>query len=308
MPRAHQLGMLAATLVVAAGVPVLCAAPAQASAYRYWSYWHGDAGSWQLSGVGPATWPVHDGSVEGWRFAVSANTRSSPAPRKSPSAAFAALCGATAKVAGTVRVALVLDFGTASDAVPGDPVPATPLAGECVGVPEGSRGVDVLNEAQVSIRSDGSGLICALAGYPKVGCGEVVADPTPTRTGTTTPPRSPKPTRSGTSGTAPDRSPDPTRPATHRARTPTPTTGTTTTTTTTASAPGSPTAATTPAPTSAAATTPPATADGDTSPSLVAGLPVASTSDSGSPGPAIAVVAGVLAVGGGAYWRRRRAR
>ena len=41
------------------------------TAYRYWTYWQGNAGSWQFATQGSATSNPLDGAVEGWRFAIT---------------------------------------------------------------------------------------------------------------------------------------------------------------------------------------------------------------------------------------------
>ena len=43
---------------------------AQATAYRYWTYWHGGPSGWTFATVG-SSGVATQGSVEGWRFAVS---------------------------------------------------------------------------------------------------------------------------------------------------------------------------------------------------------------------------------------------
>jgi len=73
------------------------------------------------------------------------------------------LAGCGPRQAGTVRVALVLDFGAEPDAPEGIEV-------ACVVVPEGSRGDDVLvgwaRARGQGIRIGSSGLVCGIAGYP----------------------------------------------------------------------------------------------------------------------------------------------
>jgi len=62
----------AAALIGIAILAMTAIAPAARaeSAYRYWTYWQGNAGAWQFATQGPATSNPADGSVEGWRFAV----------------------------------------------------------------------------------------------------------------------------------------------------------------------------------------------------------------------------------------------
>jgi hypothetical protein len=49
--------VLAATVSVLA-VTVASAAPAQATSYRYWTYWHGQGSGWVFSSYGPAARPA----------------------------------------------------------------------------------------------------------------------------------------------------------------------------------------------------------------------------------------------------------
>jgi hypothetical protein len=312
--------MLAAAAVLAAGVPLLGAPAAHAAAYRYWSYWHVDGGTWQFSQVGAGGWRVADGSVEGWHFAVSPNTRSAAPPRYAAGSAFTKLCGSEPKPAGKVRVALVLDYGVAADYPPGEGPPGQPLQGECFTVPERSTGVDVLNAAEVSIRDQG-GLICALDGHPSTGCGEVVSDPDPTPTKTARPTRtptsqpsrrpsrtaSPAPTRTAEGGSATPGRTTRSASATPDGEQPTPADATTTAVAGTGSD-----ASPTPSDTAAGSVSgPPAapTSDAaapDASPTLAVGLAASQTTDSGTPWPALVVVVVVAALGGVAYWLRRR--
>jgi hypothetical protein len=55
----------------------------------YWQYFHRGSGGWQTSAVGASSSALHDGDMDGWRYAVGANQ----APGK---VAFASVCGAPA--------------------------------------------------------------------------------------------------------------------------------------------------------------------------------------------------------------------
>ncbi len=133
-------------------VTLLAAAvPAEASTYRYWTYWWGSgtgktAAGWTFAQVGPAGHRVGDTWVLGWRFATTSTVGGTP-PRQS--ADFATLCpGLSAPASGSVRVALVVDYGTTSDAPPGQAPPTTStVRRECLTVPAGSSGADVLRAA-----------------------------------------------------------------------------------------------------------------------------------------------------------------
>ncbi|MFF4650505.1 SCO2322 family protein [Streptomyces sp. NPDC001380] len=161
----------ALVLAAAAALPLLAAAPAQATGYRYWSFWDGSSGSWTYQQQGPATYRPQDGGVDGWRFAVSPDGGSGAA-RPRAAAGFAAVCGGTAARAGRKRVAVVLDFGTPADAPAGERPPVRRTA--CAVVPEDASSAEVLAATVPPLRYDGSAILCAIAGYPRSGCGEAV--------------------------------------------------------------------------------------------------------------------------------------
>ncbi|MBL3807000.1 MULTISPECIES: SCO2322 family protein [Streptomyces] len=155
------LGLLAA---------VLLAAPAQAAGYRYWSFWEREGSTWSYATQGPAQLRPDDGSVQGFRFAVSAEADDSAAPRSK--AAFAKICEDTDERAGRKRIALVLDFGTAADA-PGGERPPKPRTA-CASVEEDASTADALAAVAPPLRYDSSAMLCAIDGYPGAGCGEQV--------------------------------------------------------------------------------------------------------------------------------------
>ena len=170
----------AAAALVAAGllglVTVLGAAPAHATGYRYWSFWKWAAGSWAYQQQGPAVYAPPDGAVDGWRFAVSPDG-GQDAARPAATGDFAAVCAATPARAGRKRVAVVLDFGTAADAPPGAlPAGAAPPAAQttCASVPATATSAEVLAAVAPPLRYDTGGILCAIAGYPKAGCGEAI--------------------------------------------------------------------------------------------------------------------------------------
>lgn len=155
--------ILSSLLVTLVGV-----APASAeTGYRYWGYFQAAAGAstWTAAMTGPSI-TVKDGDVEGWTFTASSEVIPATAPMMDPD--FSSLCGEVSEVAGKVRIGLVVDFGAGEIAPDGD----TPneFFADCVIVPEGSVGIDVLSAA-LDVRSDDSGLICGIAGYPSTECG-----------------------------------------------------------------------------------------------------------------------------------------
>ena len=291
-------GTTAVVLALAVAVATLCGGvfsrTAQAAtAYRYWAYYVASGASWQYSQRGPAAEHPADGEVQGWRFAVQADSTGSLAPRTTPD--FAKLCASTAAVAGQLRVGIVLDFGTAADAPAGEKPPAGVVTG-CVHVPSGASGVAVLDAAvgtgQVRI---GAGLICGIDGYPKSECAPAVNVSTPTPAAT--------PTRVATPTGVATPSPTAVTPAAASAR----------------SATSAPSAAAPPeslrpaaeSATPAVRTSVPGTADPSATDSATTSNPPATTldslpTDSGSHGlPVTAILGGVLVVclGAAATWR-----
>ncbi|MFJ6844964.1 SCO2322 family protein [Streptomyces griseoluteus] len=168
----------AAALLVAS-LLVLAAAPrADAAGYRYWSFWERSGERWTYATQGPAAERPDDGSVRGFRFAVSAD--SSDADRPRGAADFGSICARTPAKAGTKRVALVLDFGTGADAPSGERPPAPRTV--CARVAPDASTAEALAGTARPLRYDSNALLCAIAGYPARGCGEqVAADEKPSR-------------------------------------------------------------------------------------------------------------------------------
>ncbi|MFD6290050.1 SCO2322 family protein [Streptomyces sp. NPDC060205] len=169
--------VLLALLVLGLLLAVLgTAGQAQAVGYRYWSFWDRESagGGWVYATQGPSTARPSDGDVQGFRFSVSEDSKHSAKPRGE--SGFAAICAKTPAREGAKRVALVLDFGTAQDApdgsTPPDPSPRT----VCARVDEDATTADALAAVAKPLRYDTNALLCAIAGYPRTGCGEAVAD------------------------------------------------------------------------------------------------------------------------------------
>ncbi|MDG9716015.1 SCO2322 family protein [Streptomyces sp. DH24] len=161
--------LLLAVLVLCAG-----AGPAQAAGYRYWSFWDRDGDRWAYATQGPATARPSDGDVQGFRFAVSENSGDAARPRGE--ARFAAICAATPEREGRKRVALVIDFGTRTDAPSADTPPPPRTA--CASVSPDATTADALAAVAKPLRYDANALLCAIGGYPRTGCGEQVSDTT----------------------------------------------------------------------------------------------------------------------------------
>ncbi len=312
--RRRTTTALAAVVVgVLAALPlVLAAPPAQASTYRYWTYWWARANTsdktgWAFASSGPASHPVDDTWVVGWRFSTTTSTTGGAAPRQS--ADFDTLCPDLPPVKDADRVALVIDYGTLSDAPPGQRPPTTTTARvECVTVPRPSAtrhgtGLAVLRATTppVEIRSK-DGLVCALDGYPRGECAPLVADPSPSPTATRT--AAPAPSRTSAA---------PVGPVTGRTTAPPPN-GTATVPTTGASAASSSAVAAGSSPQGAASDSPsrPGTgADPSDEPTLQAasGAPAGDTASRAGPGSPVATVLGtaaVVALAAAAFWISRR--
>ncbi|MFG3505859.1 SCO2322 family protein [Streptomyces sp. NPDC047821] len=167
MRRARFLAPLLAACALLLGL----AAPAQAAGYRYWSFWGGTGDGWTYATQGPATARPADGEVQGFRFAVSADSQDAQRPRRAPD--FAAICAGTAPEEGTKRVGLVIDFGTRADAPGGESPPAARTA--CARVRADATTADALAAVAKPLRYNGQALLCAIAGYPRTGCGEQVS-------------------------------------------------------------------------------------------------------------------------------------
>ncbi|MEU9480644.1 SCO2322 family protein [Streptomyces sp. NPDC048191] len=165
--RAASLLLASLTLLAGAG-------PAHATGYRYWSFWERTDGHWTYATQGPSTARPDDGAVEGFRFAVSEDSADASRPRGA--ADFRTVCAGTPAKPGTKRVALVLDFGTPADAPSGETPPAGRTA--CARVTADATSADALAAVAPPLRYDTNALLCAIAGYPKKGCGEQVSTST----------------------------------------------------------------------------------------------------------------------------------
>ncbi|MGW0816135.1 SCO2322 family protein [Streptomyces viridiviolaceus] len=161
----------AALLALAGLLLIGSAGQAQATGYRYWSFWDRDGDRWTYATQGPSTARPSDGDVQGFRFAVSEDSDDAAQPRGA--ADFAAICAKTPARDGSKRVALVLDFGTAADAPSGETPPGRRTA--CARVSPDATTADALAAVAGPLRYDTDALLCAIAGYPESGCGEQVA-------------------------------------------------------------------------------------------------------------------------------------
>ncbi|MEW1907301.1 SCO2322 family protein [Kitasatospora sp. NPDC085895] len=175
-----------AAALLAAAVPavllvLLPAGPAQAADYRYWSFWKSSGGAWAYQQQGPAVYVPADGAVDGWRFALSPDG-GKEAARPGAAGDFAALCAATPAQQGRKRVGVVLDFGTPADAPKGAGAPPAARTA-CASVPAAATSAEVLAAVAPPLRYDSAGMLCAIAGYPRAGCGEAVDAGAPAASG-----------------------------------------------------------------------------------------------------------------------------
>ncbi|MEW1887994.1 SCO2322 family protein [Streptomyces sp. NPDC085659] len=160
-----------ALLVVGAVLALLGAGAAQAAGYRYWSFWEGSGKGWSYATQGPSLVRPDDGSVQGFRFAVSADSQDASKPRSAPD--FAKVCADTPATDGSKRVAVVIDPGTAADAPDGKTPP--PLRTACARVAKDASSAEALAAVAKPLRYDASAMLCAISGYPSTGCGEQVS-------------------------------------------------------------------------------------------------------------------------------------
>ncbi|MFJ5865650.1 SCO2322 family protein [Streptomyces parvus] len=167
--RVPLVSLLAA--LVAASAVLLGAGSAQAAGYRYWSFWEGNGKNWEYATQGPSLLRPDDGTVQGFRFAVSEDSGDADQPRRAPD--FGAICADTPAEDGKKRVALVIDPGTTTDAPDGEKPPALRTA--CAQVAPDASSAEALAAVAKPLRYDDSAMLCAISGYPKTGCGEQVS-------------------------------------------------------------------------------------------------------------------------------------
>lgn len=162
--------LLLAALVAASAV-LLGAGSAEAAGYRYWSFWQGNGENWEYATQGPSLLRPDDGTVQGFRFAVSEDSGDAAQPRRAPD--FGTICAGTPAKDGAKRVALVIDPGTAADAPDGEKPPAPRTA--CARVAPDASSAEALAAVAKPLRYDSSAMLCAISGYPESGCGEQVS-------------------------------------------------------------------------------------------------------------------------------------
>ena len=147
--------------------------PANAADYRYWTFWVTTNDSWSFANEGAGTLKATDQMVTGWKFAITGADNGLP---PTESAVFAELCPDTSEQAGTLRVAVVVDFNDQATAPEGE-TPPSPNVVNCVTVNEGQTAADALNAAGLEVRAN-DGFVCGINGYPKEECGLEIASTT----------------------------------------------------------------------------------------------------------------------------------
>ncbi|WP_328317228.1 SCO2322 family protein [Streptomyces sp. NBC_00388] len=177
--RTGPVRLIALAVALGAALSALTtfgAAPAHAAGYRYWSFWDRAGSGWQYATQGPSTARPSDGDVQGFRFAVSADSQDASKPRvpaRSGAVTFDGICAKTPAGDGSKRIALVIDFGSAADAPDGEKPPAERTA--CARVRDDATSAEALAAVAKPLRYNSAALLCSIADYPRTGCGEQVS-------------------------------------------------------------------------------------------------------------------------------------
>lgn len=169
----HRSAGPALSVLLIGALALALAAPVQASAYRFWTYWQAGPGetAWTYATQGPATAVPPDGSVEGWSFAISSDAGTQDAaPGVAPD--FTTVCGDVTASEGTKRIALIVHSG-APEIAPEGEAPIEPRA-ECVVTDQEATAYDVLRSV-LEVRTE-NGLVCGLGGYPARECAPILDD------------------------------------------------------------------------------------------------------------------------------------
>jgi LPXTG-motif cell wall-anchored protein len=168
------LRLLTSTLLTAllAGFALLGGA-GQASAagdnYQYWGYFQVQKGAFAYASKGAGVQIPADGTVEGHRWAASKSEMITPRADLAK-LTFDAICGNDKATADQKRIAVIVDFGPAADAIGADKTP-TPFA-DCAVVPTKATGLQALQAvADVRTKVTSMGVaICAIDSYPSTTC------------------------------------------------------------------------------------------------------------------------------------------
>lgn len=177
MTIVHRLrartAVLCAAVLGAVLLSLSLAPPANAApAYRFWGYFQLKGDTWSFAQKGADQTKPADGAVEGWRYALAAQT-DTRTPRDAPT--FGEICAGTKAKKGTKRVGLVLDFGRPADAGSGAGKRPAQAGKACAQVPTDATGAEVLAAATGKVRVE-KGMTCAILDWPAKGCGGQVKD------------------------------------------------------------------------------------------------------------------------------------
>lgn len=145
------------------------------TAWRYWSYWQLNNGTWEMAMTGAADVKAADGQVQGWRYITAGiEVTEEFAPRTAET--FETICADVAKQPGIARVAVVVDFGDSTDySNPDDASSDLTSQTACVEINEGDPS-SLLLGSNFEVREE-SGMVCAVNNLPSTGCGEEVEIP-----------------------------------------------------------------------------------------------------------------------------------
>lgn len=145
------------------------------TAWRYWSYWQLNNGTWEMAMTGAADVKAADGQVQGWRYITAGiEVTEEFAPRTNET--FETICADVAKQPGIARVAVVVDFGDSTDySNPDDASSDLTSQTACVEINEGDPS-SLLLGSNFEVREE-SGMVCAVNNLPSTGCGEEVEIP-----------------------------------------------------------------------------------------------------------------------------------
>jgi len=202
--RAKLLGRIAPRYAISGllcgidGYPATGCGQQSGSRYAYWAYFHGGS-TWTYASVGPASWTVAAGDVEGWRYEPEGSATPADPPPRSPSDV-SALCPASVPPTTTTT-----PTGPAPTTVPSTTLPSTG--------PSGGRGPGTQTPAPASSPASSS-----VSSGPKpfvAGPGTIGTSAAGTGAGTTTS----APPASGATGrvsSSTSRQPTPTRLASKR--------------------------------------------------------------------------------------------
>lgn len=170
-----RLRRLAAALSLAVIAALVLPGTAHAVGYQFWGFYQLTDDQWGFASEGAGTLVPPDGTVDGYRFAVSAND-DVRVPRAVLT--FEDICADSPAEDGLKRIGVVVDPGRDVDAPEGE-APFTPGA-QCVLADPDATSQEVLELAAQELRIGDSGLICGIGGFPAAGgCGDEVAEPTP---------------------------------------------------------------------------------------------------------------------------------